>query len=61
LSWKIAELTVTAFNGTAKAGDLNLINKDRSRLGYNDVNNLVDLYHADSAANKKRKKDRNQA
>ncbi len=41
--------------------NFNLITKDRSGLGYNDLNNIVDLYHAESAANEKTKKDRNQA
>jgi hypothetical protein len=59
LGWKTAELT--AFNSTSKAGVFNLINKDRSGQGYNDPNNIVDLYHAESGANGKRKKDRNQA
>jgi hypothetical protein len=59
LDWKIAELT--AFNGTSNAGGFNLINEDRSGLGYNDLNNLLDLYHAESAANEKRKTDRNPA
>jgi hypothetical protein len=53
LGWKIAELK--AFNGTSKAGGLNLINKDRSGPGYNDLNNFVDLYHAESAAKKRGK------
>jgi hypothetical protein len=38
LGWKIAELT--AFNSTSKAGVFNLINRDMSGQGYNDLNKI---------------------